>query len=190
MIRNPRHSDENSDNVPVTWIVRSRIREGYEEDFIKWSRSARAACSQFKGYAGTRIIHPPSSGGEHVAIITFDSYTDFLAWEKSEERKYWLDQVQEFIESDQKGELLEGLNYWIEPDGKGKRPWPPDFRMVVVAYFAIWPVVYFVRPLLLEHLPDNPLLASAVSTAVISLIMGYVSLPLMVRLFRKWLPRD
>lgn len=175
-------------NTPVTSIIRRRIREGCEADYQEWSEGISQACSRFEGHLGTQIVRPVDPRGEYVTIISFDRYENYQAWEESEERSRWLDQVRPLTEGKPSREHIEGLNYWLTPIGEQKRAWPPDFRMVLVAFFAIWPIVHFLRPLLAPYMPTHPLLASISSTAIISLVMGYVSLPLMVKLFRRWLP--
>lgn len=174
--------------TPVTSIIRRRIKEGCESEFETWSDGIAKACSRFPGHLGTHRIAPLDPRGEHVTIISFDRYENYRIWEESEERSNWLDRVRPLTEGTPVREHIEGLNYWLLPSAAKGRRWPPDFRMVLVAFFAIWPIVHFIRPALAPYMPSHPLLASISSTAIISLIMGYLSLPLMVRLFRKWLP--
>lgn len=173
--------------TPVTSIIRRRIREGAEQEFERWSEGISRACSRFQGHLGTQLIKPVNPRGEHVTIISFDKYENYRVWEESEERSRWLEQVRPLTEGVPSREHIEGLNYWLLPHGKKARSWPPDYRMVLIAFFAIWPIVHFVRPALAPYMPSHPLLASIASTAIISLIMGYLSLPLMVKLFRRWL---
>ncbi len=173
--------------TPVTSIIRRHIKEGCEAEFDAWSDSIGRACSQFAGHLGTQRIRPLDPRGEHVTIISFDKYENYQTWEESGERSRLLDRVKPLTEGRPSREQIEGLNHWLLP-GTGKaRAWPPDFRMVLVAFLAIWPIVHFVRPALAPYLPEHPLLASISATAIISLIMGYLSLPLMVRIFRRWL---
>lgn len=174
-------------NTPVTSIIRRRIKEGCEAEFEQWSDGIGQACSRFPGHLGTHRIWPAEARGEHVTIISFDRYEHYRRWEESQERSDWLDKVLPLTEGKAVREHIEGLNYWLMPAKKG-RAWPPDARMVLVAFCAIWPIVHFVRPALAPFMPQQPLLASLASTAIISLIMGYISLPLMVKLFRRWLP--
>ena len=90
------------------------------------------------------------------------------------------------IEGETTREFIRGIDYWLGDDGEEGRSWPPDFRMVIIAFFAIWPLVYFVSPILVRFMPADPLLASLLSTAIITILMGYISLPLITRIARRW----
>ncbi len=174
-------------HTPVTSIIRRRIKQGSEAEFDTWSESIARTCSQFAGHLATQRIRPVDPRGEHVTIISFDKYENYQTWEESEERSRLLDRVKPLTEGRPSREYIEGLNHWLLPGTGNARSWPPDFRMVLVAFLAILPIVHFVRPALAPYLPEHPLLASISATAIISLIMGYLSLPLMVRIFRRWL---
>jgi len=173
-------------DVPVTSIIRRRVREGHEADFDAWQKGISAACKAFKGYVSIRFIRPEHRGDEYVTIISFDSYKNYLAWENSPERTVWLHRVRDMMEGEETREFIRGFDYWLAHDGTESRSWPPDFRMIVIAFFAIWPLVYFVSPLLAGFMPAQPLLASLLSTAIITALMGYISLPLMTRIARRW----
>jgi antibiotic biosynthesis monooxygenase (ABM) superfamily enzyme len=189
MKENENHGDNDrnqSDDAPVTSIIRRRVREGYEADFDEWQKGISSACKAFKGYVGVRFIRPEHRGNEYVTIISFDSYSHYLIWESSPERTVWLHRVRDMMEGEETREFIRGFDYWLGNDPEEGRSWPPDFRMIVIAFFAIWPLVYFVSPLLARFTPADPLLASLLSTAVITLLMGYISLPLMSRIARRW----
>ena len=169
-------------NAPVTAIFKRRIKEGREEDFINWSKKITSVCSTFEGYVSTKLIQPTSTDGDYVTVITFDNYRHFQAWEESDQRRELLAGMADMVAGDIVSEQFIGVYSFI---GNPAKRWPPDWCMVLVAYTAIWPLVYFVPPLLKPHLPQQPLLQSLLSTAVITVLMGYLSLPLMELLYRK-----
>ncbi|MEH6582949.1 MAG: hypothetical protein V7754_13500 [Halioglobus sp.] len=183
----PRSQQSPPIEVPITSIIRRKVRHGREADYDEWARGIAAACRKFSGYTGIKLIYPEKQGGDYVTIISFKSYDNYVAWENSPERATWLQRAREIMEGEDVREYIHGFDYWLENNCKKGRSWPPDYRMVLIAYVAIWPLVFFVSPAILPHLPDHPLLASLVSTAVITLLMGYVSLPLMTRLARRWI---
>lgn len=171
----------------ITFIIRRRVLHERHTDLENWSKGIAEACQRFEGYLGIRIIYPENDGQEFVTILSFDNYPNFCAWADSTERKIWLDKVQDLTEGEVKSELFRGFDYWLGSENQSSRSWPPDFRMIVIAFVAIWPLVYLVVPLLAPLMPQNALLSSVISTVIITLLMGYVTLPVMTRICRRWL---
>ncbi|MGI9292928.1 MAG: hypothetical protein ACR2PS_03015, partial [Pseudomonadales bacterium] len=172
---------------PITFIIRRKIRQGRQTDFEKWSQGIAQASQRFEGYLGIRIIYPEKLQKEFVTILSFDSYKNYLAWEKSSERMVWMRQVKDMTVGEETSEFVKGFDYWLGSDDESSRSWPPDFRMILIAFAAIWPLVYFLAPLLVPFLPQNSVLASLASTAIITLLMGYVTLPVITQICRRWL---
>lgn len=173
--------------VKMTSIIRRRVRSGCEREFEDWTKGIAGACQKFEGYLGTRLIHPTDSSEPYVTILSFDSYQNYRTWLTSDVRKGWLQKVEGCTEGAESIEELSGFDYWLGVETDKVRSWPPSFRMNMAAYVAILPLVSFVLPALQPFMPDNPVISTLLSTAIITLLMGYISLPLVARIFRKWL---
>jgi antibiotic biosynthesis monooxygenase (ABM) superfamily enzyme len=173
--------------VQMTSIIRRRVRSGCEREFERWTKDIASACQKFEGYLGTRLIHPTNSSESHVTILSFDSYKNYRTWMNSQVRMDWLKKIENCTEGTFSVEELSGFDYWLGNETNRARSWPPSFRMNIAAYLAILPLVSFVLPWLQPFMPDNPLLGTLLSTAIVTLLMGYISLPLVARIFRKWL---
>ena len=73
----------------------------------------------------------------------------------------------------------------------GGEPAPPRYKMVVVTWLAVYPMITLILVLfwpLLSLLPM--LLRTLVLTAVMVTLMTYVIMPRMTRLFSSWLYPD
>jgi antibiotic biosynthesis monooxygenase (ABM) superfamily enzyme len=173
--------------IPMTSIIRHRVQVGRETDFAEWSRGISKSCKSFTGCTGTKYIYPADPGEEYVTIIGFDSYENYQRWQNSPERMKWLHGLRGIMEGEVSREFIRGFEYWIGNESDSGKTWPPDFKMVLIAYFAIWPLTHFIAPMLQPFLPTEPLLASLLSTAVVTLLMGYLSLPLISRISRRWI---
>ena len=188
--KNKDKKNKEAKDIPMTSIIRHRIREGREADYAEWSKGVGKACKLFTGYTGTKYIYPAEPGEEYVTIITFDHYENYQRWQDSPERMVWLHKLRDIMEGEVSREFIRGFEYWLGSDAEEGHSWPPDFRMVFIAFVAIWPVVYFVVPAIVPFMPAEPILASLISTAVVTLLMGYVSLPLVTRIARRWLMKN
>jgi len=171
----------------ITSIVRSRARPGRTNELRELNQRISALCATFPGYEGTRIIEPADPTAECIIIFSFDSYQNYCRWEKSPERSASLLALQELVEGEVARERISGLDYWMQPEQKASRTWPPSWRMTVAAFLAILPLSLFIPPLIKPLFIDQPLLGSVTAVAMVTIAMSYVSLPLVVRIFRKWL---
>ena len=123
-----------------------------------------------------------------MTIFSFDSYDNSRVWETSPQRKACLQELQELVEGQVVREQISGLDYWIEPGQKKVGGgWPPSWRMTAVAFLAILPLSLVIPPVIRPLFPTMPILGSLAAIAAVTIVMSYISLPLMVRLFRKWL---
>jgi uncharacterized protein len=179
--------EQGGKNQSITAIVRRRIRSGNEQEFEVWSKDIARACQKYEGFLGIRVIRPDAGSDQHVTIISFDNYENYQAWQSSDERIAWLQKVENLTDGSVSTEHVSGFDYWLGEPVAAARSWPPDYKMVVAAFIAIWPLVYFVPPWLQPILPAEPISASLVSTAILTLLMGYITLPGVTRILRTWL---
>ena len=171
----------------VTSIIRSRIQPGRAAEFRELNQKISAICAGFPGHQGTRFIEPVDPGSERVIIVSFDSYDNYCRWEQSPQRRECLEKLQKLVVGEIAREQISGLDYWLQPQEQTNRSRPPSWRMTAVAFLAILPLSLFIPPAVKPLLADQPLLGSVLAIAIVTIAMSHVSLPLMVRVFRKWL---
>lgn len=75
----------------------------------------------------------------------------------------------------------------MQPKQKSGGAWPPSWRMTVTAFLAILPLSLVIPPLIKPLFVDQPLPGSVTAIAMVTVAMSCISLPLMVRIFSKWL---
>lgn len=181
-------SDESSQ--PVTVLVRHVVGPGQLEAFRRWVSGISSACSEFEGYLGTEVIRPVGAATgfdgddgerEWVVIFRFDSYANLQRWVDSPERHGWLDRGRDFASAEA---VLEhhSLEFWFAPAGTSALP--ARYKMAVVTFLVIWPLVHFLPPAVGQALGDRGLLVEVISVATIVLLMTYVLMPLVNRLLR------
>jgi antibiotic biosynthesis monooxygenase (ABM) superfamily enzyme len=168
----------------VTAIVRSKVSEGSAAAYRRETKTMSLICSRFPGYKGLRTIEPKDVQSEWVTIYSFDSYENYNHWINSPERTLQLKVLHNLAEAETSREQISGLDYWLAPKTSS---WPPSWRMTLVAFSAILPVSLFIPPLIRPLFPTLPLLGTLLAVAAVTLVMSYISLPLMVHLFRRWL---
>jgi antibiotic biosynthesis monooxygenase (ABM) superfamily enzyme len=168
----------------VTAIVRSKVPEENAGAYRRETKTTSLVCSRFPGYKGMRTIEPKDVQSDWVTIYSFDSYENYNRWINSPERALRLKILHSLADAETSREQISGLDYWLAPKASS---WPPSWRMTLVAFAAILPVSMFIPPLIRPLFPTLPLLGSLLAVAAVTVVMSYISLPLMVHLFRRWL---
>jgi antibiotic biosynthesis monooxygenase (ABM) superfamily enzyme len=108
----------------------------------------------------------------------------------SDERHRWLRRAEPLVH-EEKVHVLTGLETWFTLPTKPGEPAPPRYKMVIVSWLAIFPIVTLIFSVFGQWLNLLPtLLRTLVFTAVMVTLMTYVVMPRMTRLFSFWLYPD
>ena len=173
---------------PVTIIVKRRPKPDRIEDFEKVMSGTTKDAMTFAGHLGANIIRPTKVGDCYRIVFKFDSMRHYLAWEGSEVRQKWLERYAEVTLGEQEMEVLSGLETWFTLSGTEALIPPPKYKMMIIVWMSIFPLS------LLLNYSLNPLINQfhiILQTAIISLtlvgLMTYLVMPVMAKLFHRWL---
>ena len=180
-------------NDPVTLMFTRVPKHGRERDWELSIAEMDRAARNFPGHMGTTALKPRAGIGKAYRIIVrFDSLDNFRRWETSEERERLLQEL-ESMESEPVTFWQEtGLETWFElPEDVGKHHMmipPPRHKMMVVScigvYLTITPLLISLGP----QLSGFPIyVVTLVLVAITSVLLTYVVMPVMSRIFRHWL---
>jgi hypothetical protein len=123
-----------------------------------------------------------------VYLFRFDTYAHLKQWEDSEERRLWVERLHKLTEGEARKQVLTGLEYWFTLPGAAATPPPPRYKMVIVTLLAIYPLSTCLSLLFVHFLGFLPLLLRGLPVSVVLvLLMTYVVMPVMTRLFARWL---
>jgi uncharacterized protein len=181
--------NQQSEDPPVTVVISRRVKPGCEQAFEKFISGITAASMTFPGHLGANIFRPTTPGDtEYRIIFKFDRQSNLRRWQESPCRRQWLARADSLVLGQPAIEVITGLETWFTiPVSKPIVP-PPRHKMAVVTLLAIFPLIQIaniaIAPLF-KSLP--PLLSSLILTAIIVLLMTYVVMPRMTRLFTRWL---
>ncbi len=178
-----------TDDESVTVVTSRRVRPGCEAAFEAWLDGIGAAAAKFPGLIGRRVTRPSDhEHPEYVVVFKFDSYPHLRGWTESAERREWLDRVKPLVLDDFKETVLSGLETWFTlPAQPGVMP-PPRYKMAVVTRLVIYPLSMGVGAVFTRWLGVVPApLRSLLGSVVLIVLMTYVVMPRVTRLFRRWL---
>jgi antibiotic biosynthesis monooxygenase (ABM) superfamily enzyme len=176
-------------NGPVTTTVIRRVKPGHEPFYEQFLEGIIAAANRFPGHLGVEVFRPETaSGGEYRIVYRFDTAEHLRAWLDSDERAAWLERAEPHVIGPMRTQFLTGLETWFTLPGRPDTPPPPPYKMALVTWIAIFPLITLVVVILGPLLKDLDLVPSlAITTAVTVPIMTWVAMPLITRLLRGWL---
>ena len=182
-------SNYSNSDPPVTVVVSRQVKPGCEEAFEEFISGITAAAMTFEGHLGANIFRPSNPGdNEYRIIFKFDRQSNLQRWEESECRRQWLARAESLTLGPPIIEILTGLETWFTlPASKPIAP-PPRYKMALITWLAIFPLINIINLLFASVLNQlSPLLRSLVLTVTLVLLMTYVIMPRMTRLFASWL---
>lgn len=177
---------------PVSVSVTRRIKPGCERAFEELVKGIHEAIKGFDGYLGSDILKPAAPGhAEYRIIFRFATARHLSAWERSPERREWLDRMNGMIVGQPVYQTLTGLEAWFTLPGCGPLVAPPRYKMTVVTWIAVFPLLTGFNYALQPVFAGVPLwLRVLISVTIVVPAMTYLVMPRMTRLFRSWLYPD
>jgi antibiotic biosynthesis monooxygenase (ABM) superfamily enzyme len=175
---------------PVTVVVSYRAKAGRKQALEAWIEGICHAAQQFEGHLGVNVLKPTSGvRPDYIVIFRFESEKHLRKWEDSKIRQEWLAHVESLSEEPQIQKVA-GLEYWFTLPHVPAINAPPRYKMAMVTFIGIFPLSILLSSLLGVVLGEVPVLVRGLITAVLLVVlMTYVVMPNLTRLFARWLFR-
>ena len=172
----------------VTVSVSRRVLSGCEQKYEQWVSGVSAAASAFPGHMGTNVLRPQGSQQNYVIIYRFDSHDHANAWDKSNEREKWVARLEHLVEGEAETKRVNGLEFWFELPAVPVTATAPRYKMAILLCLVVYILVVLLNAIFAPFIKDFPFfvkLMVIVPTQV--LLMTYVVMPRITRLFKKWI---
>jgi uncharacterized protein len=178
-----------SDDPPVTVDVLQQVKPGCEAQFEQVLSDLIEAAKGFEGYLGTNVFRPANhSNLEYRIVFKFDHLSNLRDWEDSAIRRRLLERTKRLTGGSHQFQRLTGLETWFTLPDQGAIIPPPRYKMLVVTFLAIFPLINLLNLVLQPLLKPLPtLLRGLIITLVMLSLTTYVVMPRMTKLFAKWL---
>lgn len=173
----------------VTVVVRRRTKPGCEEPFESAMREFIAFALASPGNRGIHVLRSDQANPREYTVV--DRFADAAArkaFTASESYKEWMVRLRALTEGDPHIEELGGLSGWFTlPDQPHAKP-PPKPKMAAVTFLGVYPLTSVFPGLFRKLLPGwHPLALNLVVTGLVVACLTWVVMPLLTRLFRRWL---
>jgi antibiotic biosynthesis monooxygenase (ABM) superfamily enzyme len=178
---------------PVTTTVTRRVKPGHEAAYEAFLAGISGAAQGFPGYLGIEIFRPTpgGQGGEYRTVYRFDSAAHLRGWLDSPERAAWLQRAEPHVAGPMRTQFLTGLEGWFTLPTQPGIPPPPRYKMAVLTWVTIFPLITLVVVATAPLIGSLPLVARlGITTAVTVSLMTWVVMPRVTRLLGRWLYPD
>ena len=183
---------EAGSGLVITTMAR-RVRPGHEVEYEQVLEGLIAVATEFPGHLGVEVFRPQTagSGGEYRTVYRFDTAEHLRAWLDSAERAAGLARAEPHVLGPIRTSFVTGLESWFTLPGEPGTPPPPPYKMALVTWITIFPLITALVAITGPLLDGLPLAASlAITTAVTVSLMTWVVMPRVTRLLRRWLYPD
>jgi antibiotic biosynthesis monooxygenase (ABM) superfamily enzyme len=174
---------------PVTATVTRQVKPGHEAAYEEFLAGISDAAKAYPVYLGEEVFRPAGgAGGEYRMVYRFDSPAHLRDWLDSGERAAWLHRAEPHVAGPMRTQFLTGLESWFTLPARPGAPPPPAYKMAVLTWVTIFPLITLVVVVsapLIGHLPLVPRLA--LTTLVTVSLMTWVVMPRVTRLLHRWL---
>ena len=174
---------------PVTTAVTRRVKPGHEAAYEGFLEGIIEAASNFPGYLGAEVSRPSDDGGGNYRIVyRFDSAGHLRSWLDSDEHRAWLERAEPHVAGPMRTQFVTGLESWFTlPAQTGAAP-PPHYKMALLTWIAIFPLITGIVVALGPSLAGLPLVPRlGVTTAVAVPLMTWLVMPRLTWVLRAWL---
>ncbi|MBT3269618.1 hypothetical protein HN371_20905 [Candidatus Poribacteria bacterium] len=175
-------------NDSVTIVVAHTVKPGREADFQQWRHKIAIETERSDGYQGY-IAFPPSTAepGAFNIAFRYASLKQLNTFWNSDGYQRLRGELDDLVSEPSRFQQQTGIEHWFVQPGAGGQP--PKYKMVVVVFLVLFPLVSFIPPALqplLGHLLPDWAVFPVVNLLVI-LIMTYIAMPLVTRALGRWL---
>jgi antibiotic biosynthesis monooxygenase (ABM) superfamily enzyme len=172
---------------PVTVMVTRKPLPGKESEFEAYITGITQAALQHRGHMGTNIFRPNKPDGAYRIVFKFDRRSNLEKWENSEERAQWLD-IAESVSQPRKVQTITGLEAWFTLPECALNVHPPKYKMAILVWLGVFSLVTLFSYLIGPLIEGWPLWVRILATTLFVVpVLTYVVLPVLTRLFSRWL---
>ena len=175
---------------PVTTVVRRSVRADRTDAYEDWLDRLLQDSADLPGYLGAEV-HPPTAGSgdrTYTSVFRFASIAELEAFESSDLRRRYAEEVVDYVEADAVWDRHTGLEVWFDPPPGTVVPQPVRWRMALVLGAVVYVLVLIFGTLAAATIGDVPFpLRLALVIAVEITLMTYLILPWITARLRRWI---
>lgn len=174
----------------MTVTVTRRAAPERAPEVLAWLRAGTSLVEQFPGFLGIGWVKPTATSPDWHVLYRFSDAEQLRAWERSEQREWWLGSAQGLVE-ETRTEKRTGIEGWFDAPATtevASPPGPPRWKQGTVIWLGFFPVNVVMALLLGLVAGDLPLVPRiALTSLACTPVMVYAVLPFLTRRLAWWL---
>jgi antibiotic biosynthesis monooxygenase (ABM) superfamily enzyme len=174
----------------ATLAITHCINEKNQTDYEKWLKKIIPQAATFPGHLGVNIIRPVHSGDPYTILVRFETEEDLLHWNNSVERKALIDEITPLLQQSDLTAIHRGAEFWFTPANSTRRS-PARWKQYLMTLLVIYPstnLVPWFWGLFLPQLKGSNF-GHLLNDATVVALVVFLWMPLITRLFHRWLAR-
>jgi antibiotic biosynthesis monooxygenase (ABM) superfamily enzyme len=184
--RLPRREVAGRTPEPVTVTVARVVRPHRRQAFERWAADVLALAATYPGNLGGTLLKPGLGSSEYHLVYRFRDDASLAAWEASEQRRQALERMQEMIDEERYARVAGLDSFFTRPATPG-----PRWRSTLLTIAAVFLITSTLQVLVMPHIAGWPWpLRLLLSACIVVVLLGFVVMPALTRLFAGWLHPD
>ncbi|RKF06229.1 antibiotic biosynthesis monooxygenase [Oceaniradius stylonematis] len=173
---------------PVTVIARRRVRPGSEQAYEDWLERLTTEAKDLPGYVGAEFHRPEAGEREYRSVFRFDSLENLEAFERSDLRARYLEEIAPHVDGDAAWDRMTGLEVWFDPPPGTVVPQPSPHRMAALLIAVVFVLVLALNLVLDPLIGGWPLALRLLLTVTLQVLaMTYLIMPRLTRALARWI---
>jgi antibiotic biosynthesis monooxygenase (ABM) superfamily enzyme len=177
----------------VTAVVRRRVRPEMKAQFEQAMEHFIHYALSFPGNRGIAVLRPSHESA--LDYVVFDQFADEQArraFTASPQYLAWMERLSKLTEGNPLIQEHEGVAGWFpRPAETAATARPPKWKMAGVTFLGVYPLTSSLPAIFGYWLtPWPPLLVNVFATGAIVILLTWVVMPLMTRIFAAWIFTD
>lgn len=172
----------------MTVTVVRRPRADHEAEFAAFLQGITESAARFPGHLGASVVRPERDEGDYRVVFSFDHVSNLRRWDESAERRAWYAHARELATDEPELSVLTGLETWFTLSEGGTVKPPPRYKIWLVSWLAVWPLISLINYVGRPVLEDLPIPVRAlIVTGILLPTMTWIVMPRLTKVFRGWL---
>lgn len=172
----------------VTVHVVRPVPADHREPFERALQTAISAATRAPGHLGVEVLRPEGQGRDYHIIFRFDAQDRLDAWMGLADTEAQLAALDALTAGPAQRTVLTGLETWFTLPASPAHPPPPRWKMAVVTWLGLFPLVLLLLRVLEPVSARLPWpLPIGLTTMIAVAAMTWLVMPRLTRLFAGWL---
>jgi antibiotic biosynthesis monooxygenase (ABM) superfamily enzyme len=175
----------------ATSVITRIVKPGSEKAFEEWIHGIAQEAAKFPGHHSVTIFRHSPEEREYTFVLHFDRQENLKRWLDSDVRREWIDRSIPLTEVPEERAEVTGVEHWFTLPGKQEARRPAKLKMVALTILAVYPTILTLNYVLSPIFRRVPaLLAPLIVTFCLTLLLTYVLMPNLTKVFHGWLYPD